>query len=943
MSENTLRDPSAGDAPLRGDIRRLGNLLGNVIREQAGSALFETEERIRNLSKDLRQTFSLEREAEMACLTEGLDLPTSSQIIRAFTTFLQLVNVAEQIHETRKLRQEELAAPAGSRPGSLDHAVAHCRRAGVAAQDLQALLHTLDITLVLTAHPTEAKRRSILEKTQRISGHLAALNQQLLTVREQEMVEEDILADITAIWQSDEVRRRPPTVQDEVRNGLFYFDEVLWEVLPRLYRDLRHALRRHYPETAFLIPPFFRLGSWIGGDRDGNPHVTLGTTWETLRLHKDLALRKHRAGVERLGAALSQSQGQVGVQDDLRASVEGDEARLGLGEPRAESRNESEWYRRKLRCMGRRLDASRLANARFAGTAGPAGDAWPYAQAAELLADLALIRGSLAANRGARLAEGIVQAVMDQVSIFGFHLAPLDIRQDAAALRATVAEIALAVGLTDRDLRSLDESERQALLTRELETPRPLIPPFARWSATTTDTIELFRIIRRAQTEVAPAAVTAFVISMTEQPSDVLAALLLAKEAGLVTRETGGVESRLDLVPLFEKIHVLRAAPHIMDALYANRAYRAHLAGRGGIQEVMLGYSDSSKDGGYLTSNWELYVAQQGLAVSAQAQGVKLRIFHGRGGTVGRGGGPMHEAIHAQPRGSVGGKIKITEQGEMIHYKYGDAQVAMRNLELVASSVLETSTGAYEASAVAPAWPAVMADISNRAHRAYRALVVEDPDAFRYFEEATPVQEISRLNIASRPARRHGASGFEDLRAIPWVFAWVQSRHYLPGWYGMGTALKSFLSENPGEHLSLLRTMYRQWPFFTRVIENAQMTMEKADMGIAHRYASLVQDPAVGARIFERIRSEYETCREVLLGITEQVELLDDDPGLQRSLRLRNPYVDPLSYIQVSLLRRMRALQGPDESEAHAETLAALRRPLHLTINGIATAMRSTG
>ena len=942
MSERALRDTAHGDVPLRGDIRRLGNLLGEILREQGGSELFETEERIRNLSKDLRQAFSLEREGEMARLTEALDLPTATQIIRAFTTFLQLVNVAEQIHEIRRLRHEQLATPGLPRPGSLEHAVAHCRRAGVSAEDLQALLHAMDITLVLTAHPTEANRRSILEKTQRISGHLAALDRPLLTAQERETLEEEILAEITAIWQTDDVRRRPPTVQDEVRNGLFYFDQVLWEVLPRLYRDLRHALRTHYPGVAFVVPPFFRLGSWIGGDRDGNPHVTLETTWQTLRLHKDLALRKHHAGVERLGAALSQSRAQVGVQEALCASVEADEARLGLPNALPGTRNEYEWYRRKLRCMGRRLDASRVANARLGEGPVAAEASWPYARATELLADLAIIQRSLAANRGRRLAEGMVQTIMDQVQVFGFHLAPLDIRQDAAVLRAAVAEIALAIRLTDRDLRTLDESERQALLTRELETPRPLIPLFAQWSSTTAETIELFRLIRRAQTEVAPEAITAFIISMSEQPSDVLVALLLAKEAGLAVREADGGGSRLDLVPLFEKIDVLRAAPRIMQDLYANGPYRSHLASRGEVQEVMLGYSDSSKDGGYFSSNWELFVAQQGLAAAADAHRVKLRLFHGRGGTVGRGGGPMHEAIHAQPRGTVGGKIKITEQGEMIHYKYGDLQVAMRNLELVASAVLETSTGAYEAAAVDPAWPAAMAEVSERAYRGYRALVVEDPDAFRYFEEATPVQEISRLNIASRPAWRHDASRFEDLRAIPWVFAWVQSRHYLPGWYGMGMGLKGFLAADPARRLALLRAMYRQWPFFTRLIENAQMTMEKADMGIAHRYASLVQDPAVGARIFECIRAEYETCREVLLRITEQAELLDSDPPLQRSLRLRNPYVDPLSYIQVSLLRRIRALQGRDDPDATA-AVVALRQPLYLTINGIATAMRSTG
>ena len=939
MYEVKLLDPAARDLPLRRDIRLLGNLLGQVLIEQAGQALFDTEERIRSLTKDLRRSFSPEGEAAMARLTEELDLPTGAQIIRAFTTFLQLVNVAEQIHDIRKLRYQELLAPDTPRHGSLEHAVARCRAAGLSATALQRLLDELDITLVLTAHPTEAKRRTMLGKTRRLSRHLAELDSPLLTRREREALEARILEEITAIWQSDEVRARPPTVQDEVRNGLFYFEEILWDVLPGLYRDLRRALARSYPGVAFSVPPFLRFGSWIGGDRDGNPNVTLETTWQTLRLHKDLALRKHREAVTRLAGALSASIAQVGVSPLLRASVEEDETRLQTAGLSLEIRDEREWYRRKLDCMRQRLEGALAAN-RAEGTGSAPG--WAYQRASDLEADLLLIQKSLSANRGSRWADGPVQTVLDQVRVFGFHLAPLDIRQDAAVLRAAVAEIARAVRLVDADLRELSEQARLALLTRELSTPRPLIPRFARLSPEATDTVELFRLMRRAIDEVAPEAIRVFILSMAEQPSDVLSALLLAKEAGLFRVEEDGVRSEIDLVPLFEKIPILRAAPRVMDTLYATGPYRAHLAARGSVQEVMLGYSDSSKDGGYLTSNWELYVAQEALAAGAAAQGLRLRLFHGRGGTVGRGGGPMHEAIHAQPRGTVRGRIKITEQGEMIYYKYGDPAVAARNLELVASAVLEASAQVQDAPPPDPAWPPLLAALSGRAYAAYRALVVGDPGLYQYFQEATPVQEISRLNIASRPAWRRPAATFQNLRVIPWVFAWVQSRHYLPGWYGLGAACSEFLAANGEGGLALLQRMYKEWPFFTRLLENAQMTMCKADLGIAHRYASLVRDPALRERIFGAIRAEYERTREVLLRITGFRDLLDGDPALQRSLQLRNPYVDPLSYIQLSLLRRLRALQdapGP----AQATQAAALREALHLTINGIATAMRSTG
>jgi len=939
--EVALLDPSARDVPLRRDVRMLGNLLGTVLVEQAGRALFDKEEEIRNLTKHLRLGVSPEGEAAIARLTEGLDLATATQIIRAFTTFLQLVNVAEQIHDIRKLRYQELQAPDTPRHGSLEHSVARCHAAGLSGAAVQALLDELDITLVLTAHPTEAKRRTILGKTRRISRHLAELDHPLLTRREREALETRILEQITAMWQSDEVRSRPPTVQDEVRSGLFYLEEVLWNVLPDLYRDLRQALARYYPGVAFTVPPFLRFGSWIGGDRDGNPHVTLDTTWQTLRLHKDLALRKHREALARLAGALSPSSAQVGVSPSLRASVEEDETHLKAAGLPVEIHDEREWYRRKLNCMRLRVEATQAAN-RAEGTQGASPSGWAYRQAPELEADLAMIQESLSASRGERWAEGPVQTLLDQVRVFGFHLAPLDIRQDAAVLRAAVAEIVRAVRLAEGDLRDLSEEARQALLTRELSTPRPLVPRFTPLSPETIETVELFHLIHRAQEEVAPEAIRAFILSMTEQPSDVLSALLLAKEAGLVRLGEPATRSDIDLVPLFEKIQVLRGAPGIMDSLYANRPYRAHLAARGNIQEIMLGYSDSSKDGGYLTSNWELYVAQEALAVGATAQQVRVRLFHGRGGTVGRGGGPMHEAIHAQPQGTVRGRIKITEQGEMIYYKYGDPAVAARNLELVASAVMETSADVHGAPTLDPAWPSLMTALSERAHAAYRALVAEDPGLYQYFQEATPVQEISRLNIASRPAWRRAAHTFEDLRVIPWVFAWVQSRHYIPGWYGLGTAFEEFLAKEDERGLALLQQMYREWPFFTRLIENAQMTMCKADMGIAHRYASLVQDPAIRDRIFERIRAEYEATRGALLRITGYRELLDGDPGLQRSLRLRNPYVDPLSYIQVGLLRRLRALQqapGPTQ----AERVAALREPLHLTINGIATAMRSTG
>ena len=980
-------------ADLSGDIHLLGDLLGCVLREQAGEDTFRTVEELRGLAKAIRAQYSPHLVARVLELIASLDTGQAYQVAKAFTLYFQLVNLAEQREIVRVNRSRDAQRGSTPRPESVREAVLGLSQAGVSAEDMARLISGLNIQLVFTAHPTEARRRTVSDKLYRILELLHWLDAEISPV-EMKRLQLKLAAVIEALWQTDEVRHERPDVMDEVRTGLVYFDRTLYRAIPAIYRDLEDALAEAYPGASFQIPVFLEFGSWIGGDRDGNPRVTLEDTAQTLRLHRELILTRYIDSVKELLDKLSESDVIVPVSRRLLESLEEDAERMPALARGLQERNPREPYRRKASFILARLRATLRETSRLTWSEvdvvprpEPDSAAVPqspaYASADEFVADLETIRDSLAANNGRRMARELVDPILWSVRVFGFHLARLDLREHRDQHEAALAEVFATACPDMAPYQSLPEPEKVRLLERELNSRRPLVVWERRYTDATSRTLRLFRLARWALHAFGPDTLGTYIISMTRGVSDALGTLLLAKEAGLFGLDEGGtVRSGLDVVPLFETIQDLRDAPNVMQTLLRMPVYRAHLRARGNLQEVMLGYSDSNKDGGYLAANWELHVAQRGIADAVHQEGVELRLFHGRGGTIGRGGGPTNSAILAQPPGTVHGKIKITEQGEVISSKYFDVDIARRNLEQVVNAVVlvsardacqqgtsnkgmphrhaelratidvrdreQAAAPEVEGSPLSPQqcepeaqWHQVMDEIAANARSSYRRLVYEEPEFARFFRQATPIDELSYLNIGSRPPARGDARTIADLRAIPWVFAWMQSRFTLPGWYGLGTALWEYLTRGE-DNLPRLRRMYREWPFLRTTLDNAQMSLAKADMHIAELYAGLVEDRELAQRIFTLIESEYAVSRAMVLVVTEQEELLDNAPVLQRSIRLRNPYVDPLSYIQVELLRRLRGLER-NSAGADVALRAATARGVLLTVNGVAAGMRNTG
>jgi phosphoenolpyruvate carboxylase len=957
----------AKDLPLSEDIHRLGDLLGETLKRLGGERLFETEERVRALCKELRTEHSAATERKLKKLLAGLSLDDAIGVIRAFSVYFQLANIAEQHHRIRRKKFYELHTPDEPQRGSLADTFRRMRAAKVSAEDLQAVLDRLEIRPVITAHPTEAARRTMLEKHRRLADLLGEFDAAELAPRREEELRAQLAAEIESIWQSDEVRHVKPTVLDEVGNSLYYFDATLFDALPKMLDELERVLGENFPgvELGDGAAPL-RFGSWIGGDRDGNPYVTPEVTWETLRLMQRQALRKYVAVVSDLGRRLSESSRYAPPSAELVASLKKDAEELPITASLVGERNAEEPYRRKLSFVYARLENTLRRNQDLAAAlqieshhplistrpglpviAALRKDGAPsllnvYHAGGELWEDLRLVRDSLRASRAEHAARA-VERLMRQVATFGLHLAQLDLRQHSERHTAALAEITRGLGL-ELGYAEMREEERADWLTRELSTPRPMVAFDASYSAATVETLNVFRVMRRALDEISPRALRTYVVSMTHDVSDLLAVMVLAKEAGLVRFESDQSDShavRIAVAPLFETIDDLRRAPDVMRRLFENPAYRRVLDAQGGLQEVMIGYSDSSKDGGILTSSWELYKAQEALWEVGRAHGVELRLFHGRGGTVGRGGGPSHEAILAQPPGTVAARIKLTEQGEVISGKYSLPEIALRSLELTAGAVIAASVKDYtppDAARLAR-WEATMDEISADAFQAYRRFVRETPGFYDYFVSATPVEELQHLRIGSRPTKRkQGSQSLDDLRAIPWVFGWMQSRHILPGWLAVGTALENFIHRNgrkKNANLDALREMYREWPFFRTTISNIEMALAKTDFQIARQYAERLVEPGLGKRIFKLLEEEYErACRAAIL-VTDEKRLLERQPVLQRSIAVRNPYVDPMSYLQVELLARLRA--------GGADSRDKLLYAILLTINGIAAGMRNTG
>ncbi len=959
------------DRPLSDDIHMLGDLLGETLRRLGGERLFEIEERVRALCKELRQEPVARADRQLKRLLRDLSLDEAIGVIRAFSVFFQLVNIAEQHHRIRRKRDYELRTPDQPQRGSLAEGLRRLREdlqwmpAAEMNAMLQGIIDQLEIVPVMTAHPTEAARRTLLDKHQRIADLLTAIDAEALPPRRREQLRTSLAAEIESIWQTDEVRHTQPTVMDEVLNTLYYFDLTFFETAPAVIDELEEQLSIHFPGVKLredLAP--LRFGSWVGGDRDGNPFVTPEVTWETARRQQQLILGKYRTAIVELTRRLSESTRFAPPGQELIESLKMDSREMPAVATEAARRYPEEPYRQKLAFILRRLDNTLERNRELAAalsierrdellsirpalpiiaalTSGEKAPQHYYRSGDELWQDLRLVRDGLRSGR-ALFASRSIDKLMRQVRTFDLHLATLDLRQHSQRHSAALDRITRYLGIRPA-YEGMNEDERLEWLSAELETQRPLVAPEAHLDPETTETLNVFRVARRILDEISPGTIKTCIVSMTHEASDLLAVLLLAKQAGLI--DYGGAEgerqsiqgSRLAVCPLFETIDDLRRAPEVMASLFDNRVYRQLLATRGNLQEVMIGYSDSSKDGGILTSSWELYKAQERLSEVANERGIALRLFHGRGGTVGRGGGPSHEAILAQPPGTVASRIKITEQGEVVSSKYSLPELAQRSLELTVTAVIAASLPRETRPVARGSWLEAMEEISERAYASYRGIVTGD-GFYDYFVNATPVEELQHLRIGSRPAkRRQGSKSLADLRAIPWVFGWTQSRHLLPGWLAVGSTLTDFIQEAPRRNLELLREMYREWNFFHSVISNIEMTLAKADFQIARHYASAMPDRRTGQRIFQSLEEEYQrTCR-VILQITGEKRLLDNSPVLQRSITVRNPYVDPMSYLQVELLGRKRG------GEARRDEMEKLLYAILLTINGIAAGMRNTG
>ncbi len=916
------------DFPLRDDIRLLGRLLGDTIREQEGEAAFDIVELIRQTSIRFHRNEDQAARRELETILNSLSRGRTNQIIRAYSYFSHLSNIAEDQHHVRRSRAHAMAgahamaAPA-PREGTMAKALKLAREAGISQPALQAFFASALICPVLTAHPTEVRRKSTIDREMEILQILAQRDRQELTPDEEAVSEESLRRAILTLWQTSILRRNRLKVIDEVMNGLSYYDYTFFKELPRFYASLEDQLAAMDPAWSNVeLPSFLRMGSWIGGDRDGNPFVTADVLRQALLLQGKHALGFYLEELHCLGAELSLDGRFVTVSEGVQE--------LAAASPDASPRRKDEPYRLAISGIYARLAATAAGFGHGDVARHAVGEAPAYAGVEEFAGDLSVLHRSLMSNGSLALSRGRLRRLRRAVDVFGFHLASLDLRQNADVHQRVVAEL-FEKALPGTGYEALPEDERVALLLEELRTPRLLTSPYLDYSPETASELAIVHEAAGAHRRYGRAAVPNYVISKASDPSDILEVALLLKEAGLLRPREG--EMAVNIIPLFETIHDLRQCSRVMDALFGLPDYMRLLRGRGGAQEVMLGYSDSNKDGGFLTSGWELYKAEIELVEVFRRHGVALRLFHGRGGSVGRGGGPSYQAILAQPGGAVQGAIRITEQGEVIAGKYSNPDLGRRNLEILAAATFEASLLHSGQSAPRDEYLKAMEELSDNAYRAYRALVYETEGFERYFWESTVIGEIANLNIGSRPASRTNSRRIEDLRAIPWVFGWAQCRLMLPGWYGFGSAVNAWLEAHPHDGLALLQEMYREWPFFQALLSNMDMVLAKSNIAIASRYAGLVEDEALREAIFPRLRREWEDSIAKLLAIMQQQSLLDGNPLLARSIRNRFPYLDPLNHLQIELLKRHRSGDGDEQ----------VVQGIHLSINGIAAGLRNSG
>lgn len=910
------------NALLRRDVKMLGNILGEILKLHGGIELFEQVESIRKKTIRIRRDrFDQDTYETLKEEIRSLEPPLRAQVIRAFSNYFQLINIAELNHRIRR-RRHYLLNEDTSQSFSIEKAVTNVKNYELTIEQIQRVLDEMTIELIMTAHPTEATKRTVLEIQKRISVYLRRLDHPELTPRERKEVEEGLFNEVTALWHTNELRQRRPKVIDEVKNGLYYFDETLFETLPTIFEELENELNEQIPGVNWEVPNFIRFGSWIGGDRDGNPNVTPEVTWKTLHMQRELIMQKYDEVITDLMKKFSQSTERISIDASFIKETEAEESFYLKQAERWPI--ESEIYRRRFAVILKRLRETGKTT-------------FGYQKAEDLVSDLRAICLSAEEHLPAHRKLRSIRRLIRQVEMFGFHLATLDIRNHSGEHELAIDEILRTVNIT-KHYRVLPEKEKQNILIDILKDPRPLLLFDGSYSQATEKILDVFHMIKKAHSEFGKEAIQVYLVSMTEAPSDLLEVLVFAKEAGIYRLfPDGTVESDIDVAPLLETIDDLVAGPEIMKALFEMDVYRGHLKKRNDQQEIMLGYSDGSKDGGTFSANWKLYKAQLDIHRLARAYDIQLKFFHGRGGSLGRGGGSLNTSILSQPAETLGDGVKITEQGEVLSSRYLLGDIAYRNLEQAASALFQmcakVESAPDEVNLRQKEWEWAMEYISEKSLEKYQSLVFGDPDFLTYFLQATPLNELGELNIGSRPMSRKNSEKFEDLRAIPWVFAWTQSRHMIPAWYAAGTGLQAFIDQDQG-NLSLLQTMYQKWEFFHSTINNLQMALMKADMQTAREYLELVEDPEVAERIFNDISDEYERTKQALLAITGYEELLNHIPNIKESVYLRNPYVDPLNFMQVELIRELRSDENPSD-ELITEVL--------LTINGVAAGLVNTG
>ncbi len=998
----------ASDLFLRHRLQVMEELWESVLRQECGQQMVDLLRQLRDLCSPEGQAID-DQGSSVFKLIEQLNINEAIRAARAFALYFQLINIIEQDYEERQQLtrygaatesesekpfpniinssyQEEAGTPTNKgleaellvrnwqatsnkkQKGTFAALFPQLHKLNVPPQHIQRIITHLDVQLVFTAHPTEIVRHTIREKQRQVVQllqHLEVVEKRTLggTSWEAEEIREQLLEDIRLWWRTDELHQFKPSVLDEVDYALHYFQEVLFDAIPYLYKRFKHALAGTFP---WLEPPsknFCKFGSWVGADRDGNPSVTPEITWQTACYQRNMVLEKYIKSVKRLINLLSLSLHWSDILPDLLESLELEQSQLSEVYDELALRYRQEPYRLKLSYVLKRLENTRDRNLALYKREILKNNNIPiYRSGSEFLAELRLIERNLTETG---LSSKELENLICQVEIFGFNLTQLDIRQESSRHSDTLNEILEYLGILPQPYNELSESQRVAWLVGELQTRRPLIPTQLPFSDRTNDVIETLHVVRSLQQEFGPNICQTYVISMCREVSDVLEVLLLAKEAGLY--DPGLAVGTIQVVPLFETVEDLQRSKSVLQQLFELPLYRALLAGgyaAGGaegvsssaspssltpnLQEVMLGYSDSNKDSGFLSSNWEIHKAQKSLQGIAEKYGVTLRIFHGRGGSVGRGGGPSYEAILAQPGHSINGRIKITEQGEVLASKYSLRDLALFNLETITSAVIQASLLRTGFDDIEP-WNEIMEEIAARSRVHYRHLIYEQPDFIDFFHQVTPIEEISQLQISSRPARRpSGKKDLSSLRAIPWVFSWTQTRFLLPSWYGFGTALQEFVNQEPEEHMKLLQYFYLKWPFFKMVISKAEMTLAKVDMQMAHQYVqelSSTEDKSRFEKVFEQIANEFYLIRGLVLQITDHQRLLDGDPVLQRSVQLRNGTIVPLGFIQIALLKRLRqSRNNVTTGIIHSRySKGELLRGALLTINGIAAGMRNTG